>query len=122
LPILPTGSWDYLIKRYKPKEESKEYSTKKLFIPETGRFIPVDEDADPRRGVMSRFDANLIVPTPMDHVADGLSNKAILEFMTTMREKGLIGPILAPNEALKDKIVRAPMDEGVSQEDWEIAG
>ena len=42
LPILPKGHWDYLIKRYKPKEESLQYSTKKLFIPKTGEFVDVD--------------------------------------------------------------------------------
>jgi hypothetical protein len=55
LPALPKGHWDYLIKRYKTKEESLEYSTKKLFIPENGTFVTVDEDIDPRGGVMSRL-------------------------------------------------------------------
>jgi hypothetical protein len=55
LPVLPKGHWDYLIKRYKTKEESLEYSTKKLFIPENGTFVTVDEDVDPRGGVMSRL-------------------------------------------------------------------
>jgi hypothetical protein len=55
LPVLPKGHWDYLIKRYKTKEESLEYSTKKLFIPENGTFITVDEDVNPRGGVMSRL-------------------------------------------------------------------
>ena len=54
MPILPSGYWDYLIHRYKPKEESKQYSTKKLFIPEDGSFQIV-EDVDLREGVMSRF-------------------------------------------------------------------
>ena len=65
LPVLPKGYWDYLIHRYKTKEESQQYSTKKLFIPETGTFVTVGEDADPRGGVMSRFDANLIMTTPI---------------------------------------------------------
>jgi hypothetical protein len=66
LPVLPKGHWDYLCKRYKTKEESLQYSTKKLFIPETGTFVTVDGDIDPRGGVMSRFDPNLIVPTPIN--------------------------------------------------------
>jgi hypothetical protein len=56
LPILPSGHWDYLIQQYKPKEESFQYSMKKLFIPEINDFIPVDGDVDPGEGVMSRFE------------------------------------------------------------------
>jgi hypothetical protein len=66
LPVLPKGFWDKTIRRYKTKVETLEYSTKKLFIPETGVFVTVDEDVDPRGGVISRFDRNLIVPTPAD--------------------------------------------------------
>jgi hypothetical protein len=66
LPVLPKGHWDCLCKRYKTKEESLEYSTKKLFIPVSGTFVTVDGDVDPRGGVMSRFDPNLIVPMPID--------------------------------------------------------
>ena len=46
LPILPIGYWDKTICRYKTKEESLQYSTKKLFIPETGTFVTVDGDVD----------------------------------------------------------------------------
>jgi hypothetical protein len=65
LPVLPKGFWDKTIRRYKTKVETLEYSTKKLFIPETGVFVIIDEDVDPRGGVMSRFDPNLIAPTPI---------------------------------------------------------
>jgi hypothetical protein len=51
LLVLPKGHWDYLIKCYNTKEESLEYSMKKLFILETGMFITVDGDIDPRGGV-----------------------------------------------------------------------
>lgn len=54
LPILPKGKWDYLVKRYKPKVETLEYSTKKLFDPASNEFIPIIGDDDPREGVMSR--------------------------------------------------------------------
>jgi hypothetical protein len=50
LPILPSGHWDYLIHRYKPKEESLQYLTKKSFVPETNVFIDIDEDVEPREG------------------------------------------------------------------------
>jgi hypothetical protein len=56
LPILLSGHWDYLIQQYEPKEESLQYSTKKLFTPESNSFVPVDGDVDPREGVMSRFE------------------------------------------------------------------
>jgi hypothetical protein len=66
LPILLMGHWDYLIHQYKPKEESLQYSTKKLFIPETNDFIPVNGDVDPREGVMSRFKRFLFYYEPRD--------------------------------------------------------
>jgi hypothetical protein len=66
LPILPSGHWDYLIHQYKPKEESLQYSTKKLFIPETNDFVPVDGDIDPREGVMSQFKCFLSYHEPRD--------------------------------------------------------
>jgi hypothetical protein len=55
LPVFAVGHWDKLIHRYKTKEEdvSRPYLKKKLFIPETGVFTNIDEDADPRQGVMS---------------------------------------------------------------------
>jgi len=80
VPIFKQGSWDYLIKRFNPKQKDQKYGQRKIFDPVTGRFnileefptLPgveaytrqVDEDVDPKGGVMSRFDSNLIVPTP----------------------------------------------------------
>jgi hypothetical protein len=57
LPILPGGYWDFLVKRYTTKEESKPYEKRRLFIPEENWFIDIDEDVDPRGGVMSRSSA-----------------------------------------------------------------
>lgn len=64
LPILPIGHWDYLIHRFKPREESQKYSTKKLFMPDLGIFREVhedpffaslNEDVESRGGVMSHL-------------------------------------------------------------------
>jgi hypothetical protein len=66
LLVLPKGFWDKTIRRYKTKVETLEYSMKKLFILETRVFVTVNEDVNPRGGIMSRFDRNLIVPTPAD--------------------------------------------------------
>jgi hypothetical protein len=65
--VLPTGHWDKLIHWYKAKKEDKQqpYSKKRLFIPENRIFIDIDEDVDPRWGVMSWLDDNLITPTPI---------------------------------------------------------
>ena len=35
IPVLPLGHWDYLIKRYKPKQESADYPTRYLYDPIT---------------------------------------------------------------------------------------
>jgi hypothetical protein len=70
LPIFPAGYWDYLIHRYKTKEESKQYSTKKLYIPETADTIEITEDVDPRGGVMSQSRS---VTTPSDKITDKIT-------------------------------------------------
>jgi hypothetical protein len=96
VPILPMGHSDYLIKKFKYREESQQYSTKKLYIPETNTFVTIDEDVDPRGGVMSRLDPNLIAPTPI------LSNE----------------PDMIIRAPLND-----PEDDNVfTREDWENAG
>ena len=38
VPIFPSGYWDQLIDRYKPKIESLPYPTQQLFDPSTGKF------------------------------------------------------------------------------------
>jgi hypothetical protein len=54
-PVFEVGHWDKLIHRYKTKEEniSQPYLKKRLFVPESGVFIDIDKDIDPRQGVMS---------------------------------------------------------------------
>ncbi|CAK5284936.1 unnamed protein product [Mycena citricolor] len=56
LPTFEAGHWDYLIHRYKPKDERLPYPQRQLFDPYENVFTPiglVDEDIDPREGVMS---------------------------------------------------------------------
>lgn len=65
LPVFPARYWDYLIKRYKCKEESQEYSMKKLYIPETAETIEINGDVDSRGGVRSQFQP---VTTPSDKI------------------------------------------------------
>ena len=95
-PILPKGHWDYLIKRFKCREESQQYSTKKLYIPETNTFITINEDVDPREGVMSRFDPNLIAPTPI---------------LSSAQDKIIRAPLTDQED-----------DVSFTREDWENAG
>ena len=64
LPVLPLGYWDGEIHQYITKEEKRPYLSKKLYILETNTLITVDEDVDPRGGVMSRFDTQSHVTTP----------------------------------------------------------
>ena len=79
VPILPSGHWDYLVKRYKTKQEALPYDTRKFFDFTTGKFITilddttrddnvninnvVDEDVDLRGGVMSESEVSVIENT-----------------------------------------------------------
>jgi hypothetical protein len=68
IPIFKAGRWDYLIRRFKPTQESLPYPTCKLFNPETGQFTEVakplvNEDVDLNEGVMSQSDQ--LIPSPM---------------------------------------------------------
>ncbi|CAK5272685.1 unnamed protein product, partial [Mycena citricolor] len=54
LPTLEAGHWDYLIHCYKPKDKQFPYP-QQLFDPNKNVFMPigsVDEDINPREGVM----------------------------------------------------------------------
>ncbi|CAK5266000.1 unnamed protein product [Mycena citricolor] len=56
LPMLKAGHWDYLIHHYKPKDECLPYPQRQLFDLYDNAFTPigpVNEDIDPREGVMS---------------------------------------------------------------------
>ncbi|CAK5279616.1 unnamed protein product [Mycena citricolor] len=55
-PTLKAGHWDYLIHCHKPKDEHLPYPQQQLFNPYENIFTPiglVNEDIDPREGVMS---------------------------------------------------------------------
>ncbi|CAK5276193.1 unnamed protein product [Mycena citricolor] len=56
LPTLEARHWDYLIHHYKPEDKRLPYPQQQLFDPYKNVFTPigpVDEDIDPREGVMS---------------------------------------------------------------------
>jgi hypothetical protein len=55
LLVFAAGQWDKLIHWCKTKEEdvSQPYLKKRLFVPEMAVFININEDTDPRQGVMS---------------------------------------------------------------------
>ncbi|CAK5272460.1 unnamed protein product [Mycena citricolor] len=56
LPMLKARHWDYLIHCYKFKDERLSYPQQQLFDPYENVFTPigpVDEDINPREGVMS---------------------------------------------------------------------
>jgi hypothetical protein len=77
LPILPRGHWNKQICCYKMKSPSLHIQQRKLFNPETGKFVPVDKeigntcnkladkelftvakDVDPGEGVMSHLSSS----------------------------------------------------------------
>ncbi|CAK5267331.1 unnamed protein product [Mycena citricolor] len=56
LPMLEARHWDYLIHCYKPRDKRLPYLQRQLFDPYENVFTSidlVDEDIDPREGVMS---------------------------------------------------------------------
>ncbi|KAJ7443788.1 hypothetical protein B0H11DRAFT_2250487 [Mycena galericulata] len=67
IPIFKPGHWDYLIRRFKPKQESLPYSTRRLFDPDTGKFtaVPkpsVNEDVDLKEGGLTPGVVTLVRP------------------------------------------------------------
>jgi hypothetical protein len=43
VPVFKQGHWDYLIQRFKPKQDSLNYPKRQLFDPVTGRFNLADK-------------------------------------------------------------------------------
>jgi hypothetical protein len=53
LPILPRGHWDKQICCYKTKTPSLLYPTRKLFNPEMGKLVPVDNETSSTRNKLA---------------------------------------------------------------------